>query len=46
MKRLARFHIPFQGPQQRFDETLIYFEDGDGLGLELVANSLDNVWAL
>jgi len=41
MKRLEKFKIPYEGPQQRFDELVIYFEDHDGLGLELVANSKD-----
>jgi glyoxalase family protein len=41
MKRLDQFDIPYEGPQHRFDELLIYFEDPDGLGLELVANSKD-----
>jgi glyoxalase family protein len=40
-KRLEKFNIPFEDPQQRFDEVYIYFEDHDGLGLELVANSAD-----
>ena len=40
-KRLDKFSIPYEGPQQRFDELFIYFEDHDGLGLELVANSKD-----
>lgn len=40
-KRLDKFHIPYEGPQQRFDELFIYFEDHDGLGLELVANQRD-----
>lgn len=41
MKRLTKHHIAYQGPLQRFDETFIYFEDHDGLGLELVANNKD-----
>lgn len=40
-KRLDKFNIPYEGPLQRFDEQFIYFEDYDGLGLELVANSKD-----
>lgn len=40
-RRLANFNIPFKGPEERFDEQLIYFEDHDGLGLELVANKND-----
>lgn len=38
IKRLYKFNIPYEGPQQRFEELFIYFEDYDGLGLELVAN--------
>lgn len=41
MKRLDKFNIPYEQPQPRFDELFIYFEDYDGLGLELVANNHD-----
>lgn len=41
IKRLDKFHIGYEGPQQRFDELVIYFEDHEGLGLELVANNKD-----
>jgi glyoxalase family protein len=41
-KRLEQFHITYNGPEKRFDETVLYFEDHDGLGLELVANSQDS----
>lgn len=41
MKRLDKFHIAFEGPSPRFDELVLYFEDHDGLGLELVANKKD-----
>jgi glyoxalase family protein len=42
MKRLDKFNVPHKGPQQRFDdEAFIYFEDNDGLGIELVANAKD-----
>lgn len=41
VQRLNKFHIAYEGPQQRFDELFIYFEDHDGLGLELVANNKD-----
>ena len=41
MTRLKKFHVPFAGPDHRFDESVIYFEDHDGLGLELVANDKD-----
>ena len=42
IKRLRKFNIDTQPPQQRFEETFIYFEDHDGLGLELVANNKDS----
>lgn len=41
MERLTQFDIPFQGPEKRFDELVLYFEDRDGLGLEFVANKND-----
>jgi glyoxalase family protein len=41
MKRLEKFKIPYEGPEQRFNELVIYFEDDEGLGLELVANKQD-----
>ena len=42
IKRLDKFHIPHKDPEQRFDEEIfIYFEDNDGLGLELVSNKRD-----
>lgn len=42
MKRLDNFTIEYAGPGKRFDsEEYIYFEDGDGLGIELVANGDD-----
>lgn len=42
LTRLKKFNIPHSNPATRFeDETFIYFEDNDGLGLELVANSQD-----
>lgn len=39
--RLKKFNVPFKAPQSRFDESFIYFEDHDGLGLELIANDKD-----
>ncbi|MEP6615105.1 MAG: ring-cleaving dioxygenase [Ginsengibacter sp.] len=43
LARLKKFSISFKKPQERFEgETVIYFEDFDGLGLELVANDKDN----
>ncbi len=42
IKRLDRFHIKHEAPQKRFDdELLIYLEDNDGLGIELVFNKRD-----
>ena len=41
LKRLNKFNIKYADPYQRFEEIVIYFEDNDGLGLELVANKLD-----
>jgi len=40
--RLKRFGINLKHPQERFsNEVVIYFEDPDGLGLELVFNNSD-----
>ena len=42
IKRLDKFKIKYNSPEKRFeDELYIYFEDNDGLGLELVANNRD-----
>lgn len=41
LERLIKFQIPFEGPKKRFKETFIYFEDAEGLGLELVINKSD-----
>lgn len=41
IKRLDKFQIPYEGPGKRFEEIFIYFEDRDGIGLELVANERD-----
>lgn len=42
IKRLIKFNIKHEAPQQRFeDELFIYLEDNDGLGLELVSNKRD-----
>lgn len=42
LDRLRRFDINYKKPQERFiGEVVIYFEDEDGLGLELVFNDLD-----
>lgn len=43
MKRLSKFRIPYEYPAERFDdEVFIYFEDQDGLGIELIANKSDS----
>src|SRR5437868_6519814 len=39
--RLKKFNINYKQPQERFDEVFIYFEDEDGLGLELVFTDKD-----
>jgi glyoxalase family protein len=36
MTRLKKFSVAFKGPEERFEEVFLYFEDPDGLGLELV----------
>ena len=42
MQRLTKYKISFKAPQQRFgNEVFIYFEDFDGLGLELVFTDRD-----
>lgn len=41
MERLKRFEVNFRGPEDRFEETVLYFEDHDGLGLEFVFNDRD-----
>lgn len=41
-KRLERFGIPSQGIEQRFDESFMYFEDPDGLGLEIIGTDRDD----
>lgn len=42
LERLKRFGVSYKEPQERFDgEVVIYFEDPDGLGLELVFNDRD-----
>ncbi len=41
-KRLKKFEVPFKHAQERFtDEAAMYFEDPDGLGLELIFNNKD-----
>lgn len=41
IERLKKFNIKHTDPQERFEEAFIYFEDMDGLGLELVATARD-----
>lgn len=42
LERMKRFGIQHKKLQDRFEgETVLYFEDGDGLGLELVFNDKD-----
>ena len=41
MERLKKYNIPFQGPFNRLEESVISFDDYDGLGIELVANAHD-----
>lgn len=42
-ERLKRFNVAYKNPQERFGgEVALYFEDGDGLGLELVFNDRDS----
>jgi glyoxalase family protein len=42
IKRLTRFDVVCEPPSERFDnEAFVYFEDQDGLGIELVANKTD-----
>ena len=41
-KRLGKYKLSHKPPQERFEgEVVIYFEDPDGLGLELVFNEED-----
>lgn len=42
LERLKKFDINYKKPQERFEsEVVVYFEDTDGLGLELVFNDRD-----
>ena len=42
LERLHKFDIAHKSPQERFDgEVVLYFEDEDGLGLELIFNDKD-----
>ncbi len=40
--RFTKLNVAFRDPENRFDEEVLYFEDHDGLGLELVANADDH----
>lgn len=40
-KRLEHFEVPHQAPKQRFGETVISFQDFDGLPLELITDDED-----
>ena len=40
-ERLKKFNISYKGPTDRFEETFIYLEDHDGLGIELVFTDRD-----
>lgn len=43
LTRLKRFGVAYKEPQERFEtEVVVYFEDSDGLGLELVFTENDN----
>lgn len=43
LNRLRRFQVLHKEPQERFQqEVVVYLEDPDGLGLELVFNDADN----
>jgi glyoxalase family protein len=42
LQRFKKFNVEYKEPIERFDgETVVYFEDIDGLGLELVFNDKD-----
>ena len=41
LERLGKFKISYLPPERRFDELVIYLEDPEGLGLELIANDKD-----
>ncbi|MEM6377728.1 MAG: ring-cleaving dioxygenase [Bacteroidota bacterium] len=41
LKRFEKFEVKHKAPVQRFNETVIEFQDKDGLGLELIANDRD-----
>ncbi|HLR37990.1 MAG TPA: VOC family protein [Chitinophagaceae bacterium] len=42
LNRFEQYNVPYKHPQERFEgEVVVYFEDRDGLGLELVFNDKD-----
>ncbi len=42
LRRFDKFGVVYEDPHERFeDEIVVYFEDSDGLGLELVFNERD-----
>jgi len=42
LERLKRFGVNYKKPQERFEgEGVLYFEDEDGLGMELIFNDKD-----
>lgn len=42
LQRLKRYNVSYKKPQERFEqEVVVYFEDEDGLGLELIFNDKD-----
>lgn len=42
LERFKKYNILFKRPQERFEgEVVVYFEDADGLGLELIFNDQD-----
>lgn len=41
LRRFEQFGVRHKPPQERFGDVVIYFEDNDGLGLELIANDRD-----
>ncbi len=41
MQRFDANGVAYKQPQSRFNEAIIYFEDPDGMGLELIGNDVD-----
>jgi catechol 2,3-dioxygenase-like lactoylglutathione lyase family enzyme len=42
MERLNKLRINFSGPEKRFNDSVISFEDPDGIELEFITSSKDN----